>query len=139
MYSLSKQQIDELVAIWQQTAYCLCNLQVKHWEEFSYEQHLDVNAYQNSLLNRAHDLAANLINPSFPQIESVLDMIRNATREGLQLIQHTSELSISLSTGAILVALAAYVSRADSDGIQIAIRELRNVLTQFPTAIPGTE
>ena len=132
MYSLSKQQIDELVAIWQKTAFCLCSFQVKHWNEFSYEQHLDVNAYQNSLLNRAHDLEAKVINPSFRQIEGILDTVRTATREGLIVVDQTKDLSLSLSAGAILVALAAYVSRADSDGIQVALRELENVLAHLP-------
>lgn len=131
MYSLNKQQIDELVEIWQQTAYSLCYFQAKHWNEFSHEQHLDVNAYQNSLLNRANDLEAKVFNPSFSQSDRILEIVRKATKEGLTVVERTPDLSVSLSIGAILVALAAYVSRADQGGIQIAMRELQNILEQL--------
>nr|WP_293835147.1 hypothetical protein [uncultured Arsenicibacter sp.] len=130
MESLDKEQTKELIAMWEKTACYLCRFQTTHWNEFSFEQHLDVNAYQNSLLTRAYDLQNRPAPPTFRQADHLLAIVRTATCRGLTVFDKTNDLSVCLSSGAILVALAAYVSRADSEGIQVVIRELDNVLAQ---------
>ena len=100
----------------------------KRWPEFSHEQQLDLNAYQNSLLNRAHDLQALTVRPAFASATDVTESIERATREAQDSLTHIRSLTVALNVGAITVALASYVARANVRGIQTALRELDNLL-----------
>lgn len=110
-------------------AQALNEYQVLHWSELSHEQHLDLNAYQNSLLNRAQDLQLQISRPAFINVAEMAMSIQQATVDAQAVLKHIHNLTIALNIGAITVALAAYVARANLRGIQTALRELGDLLT----------
>ena len=116
------------------TGYCsmaqaLNEYQVLHWSELSHEQHLDLNAYQNSLLNRAQDLQLQVSRPAFANVADMATSVLHATTDAQAGLKHINNLTVALNIGAITVALAAYVARANLRGIQTALRELSDLLT----------
>jgi hypothetical protein len=100
------------------------------WLEFSHEQHLDLNAYQNSLLNRAQDLQTLTIRPAFRNTVEMTDYICQAIRTAKISLTDTRTLTVALNTGAITVALASYVARANLRGIETALRELSQLAVE---------
>ena len=56
MEDFTPEQISVIANAYCSMARALNQFQVMRWPEFLYEQQLDLNAYQTSLLNRAHDL-----------------------------------------------------------------------------------
>lgn len=109
-------------------AHALNEFQVMRWPEFTHEQQLDLNAYQNSLLNRALDLQSRVVRPAFKQVGEMSMTIRQATDAARAGLHHTHNVVVALNIGAITVALAAYVARANVRGIQTALRELDELL-----------
>ncbi|QJW90487.1 hypothetical protein HNV11_14410 [Spirosoma taeanense] len=109
-------------------ARALNELQVRRWPELTHEQHLDLNAYQNSLLNRAQDIQTLTVRPAFDKAADMAAAIREATHVAQASLKHTRNLTIALNIGAITVALASYVARANLRGIETALRELGELL-----------
>jgi hypothetical protein len=109
-------------------AQALNEYQVIHWPELSHEQHLDLNAYQNSLLNRAQDLQTEASRPAFGNAAAMAFTIQQATANAQASLKHIHNLTLALNVGAITVALAAYVARANLRGIQTVLRELGDLL-----------
>lgn len=110
-------------------AQALNEYQVSHWPELSHEQHLDLNAYQNSLLNRAQDLETLSSRPAFVNVLAMSTNVQRATADAQASLKYINNLTIALNIGALTVALAAYVARANLRGIQTALRELNDLLT----------
>ncbi|QMW05680.1 hypothetical protein [Spirosoma foliorum] len=109
-------------------AQALNEYQVIHWPELSHEQHLDLNAYQNSLLNRAQDLETQASRPAFVNASVMATNVQQATADAQASLRRIRNLTLALNVGAITVALAAYVARANLRGIQTALRELGDLL-----------
>ena len=128
MEDFTSEQIVVIANGYRSMACTLNEFQVMHWPEFSHEQQLDLNAYQNSLLNRAHDLQALAVRPAFTNAAEMAESIQRATQEAKDSLIHIRSLTVALNVGAITVALASYVARANVRGIQTALRELDNLL-----------
>jgi hypothetical protein len=114
-------------------AYCsmaraLNQFQVMRWTEFLYEQQLDLNAYQTSLLNRAHDLQTMAARPAFQNPAAMTSAVQQAMSNAESSLTHIRNLSVALNIGAVMVALAAYVARANLRGIETALRELSELV-----------
>ncbi len=124
MESFSVDQLLTLAQHWRLAAQTLNIYQAAHWDEFTVEQHLDINAYQNSLLSRAGDLetgqARAIIHDVLSAYPDILDAITSTTTTLLR----TKELPVGLNLGAMMVALAAAVARGHLKSIDVAIREL---------------
>lgn len=117
-------QSIEIARSYYNMARALNEYQALHWPELTHEQQLDLNAYQNSLLNRAHDLQTKTARPAFANADEMANHIRKATEDAKSSLNRIQNLTIALNVGAITVALAAYVARANLRGIQTALREL---------------
>lgn len=128
MEDLTPEQIVAIANGYRSMARALNEFQVMRWPEFSHEQHLDVNAYQNSLLNRAQDLQTLAVRPAFANTAEMAEGIRRATQEAKNSLKRIRNLTVALNVGAITVALASYVARANLRGIQTALRELGDLL-----------
>lgn len=109
-------------------AQALNEYQVLHWPELSHEQHLDLNAYQNSLLNRAQDFRKQISRPAFANVVDMATGVQQALADAKTSLKYISNTTLALHVGAITVALAAYVSRANLRGIQTVLRELTDLL-----------
>lgn len=124
MESFTPDQLLTLAQHWRLAAQTLSVYQTAHWADFSVEQHLDINAYQNSLLSRADDLETGqvraIINNALPAHPDILDAINRA----LGTLSRSSDLLVGLNIGAMLVALAAAVARGQLKSIEVALREL---------------
>lgn len=109
-------------------ARALNEYQVIHWSELSHEQQLDLNAYQNSLLNRAEDLLLQTVRPAFTNAFTLSAGVEKAMTDARVSLNRIRNVAIALNVGALAVALAAYVARADLRGIQTAQRELDHLM-----------
>ncbi|AQG78592.1 hypothetical protein [Spirosoma montaniterrae] len=128
MEDLTTDQIIGIATGYRNMARALNEFQVRRWPEFTHEQQLDVNAYQNSLLNRAHDLQSLLVRPAFKYPLDIATDIVQATDTARNSLKIIRNLTVALNVGAIMVALASYVARANLRGIQTALRELRELV-----------
>ena len=128
MEDLTPEQIVVIANGYRSMARALNEFQVMRWLEFSTEQHLDINAYQNSLLNRAQDLQTMAVRPAFKNTAEMTEGIQRATQEAKNSLKRIRNLTTALNIGAITVALASYVARANLRGIQTALRELGDLL-----------
>lgn len=129
MEDLTPEQIVVIANGYRSMARALNEFQVTRWPEFSTEQQLDINAYQNSLLNRAQDLQTMAVRPAFKNTAEMAGGIQRATWEAKNSLKRIRSLTVALNVGAITVALASYVARANLRGIQTALRELSDLLT----------
>lgn len=124
MESFSPEQLLTLAQHWRLAAQTLNVYQAAHWAEFSVEQHLDLNACQNSLLSRAADLETGqvraIINNALPAYAGIL----NAIGRILVTLPASKEITTGLSIGAMLVALAAALARGQLKSIDVVLREL---------------
>ncbi len=109
-------------------ARALNEYQVIHWVELSHEQQLDLNAYQNSLLNRAQDLLSRTARPAYSNTVMVSAGIEKTITDARVSLKRIRNVVVALNVGALTVALAAYVARADLRGIQAAQRELDHLV-----------
>jgi len=128
MEDLTPEQIVELADSYRRTARALAEFQLTHWPDLSHEQHLDLNAYQNSLLNRSQDLMTFSVRLAFHEAGPMIDAILQATEEARSGLKRISNLTLALNVGAITVALAANIARANPKGIQSALKELGELL-----------
>jgi hypothetical protein len=110
------------------TAHDLCSFQLRWWSSFSVTQQMDLNACQNSLLTRAQDLDQRSSPPFFAQTSQIVELALAATYRGRHALQTTHNALIGLNIGAIMVALAAGISRASSQNIEVAMRELDDLI-----------
>lgn len=129
MGELSRVQLSEMAQVWREMARNLNAYQGVNWYDLTTVQHLDLNAYQNSLLTRAQDMDEraylSLTEPTEPTYTSALQLIARAAH----LLQATSEQVVALNLGALTVALAAGIARNNTRTIQLSIAEL-SVLTK---------
>ena len=128
MKDFTPEQIVGIVSGYLSMARALNEFQVLRWTEFSHEQQLDINAYQNSLLNRAQDLQNLVVRPAFKDTTAMAEGIQQATHDAIEGLKHIRNLTVALNVGAITVALASYVARANLRGIETALRELGELL-----------
>lgn len=128
MEDFTPEQIVGIAMAYRNMARALNEFQVMHWPEFTHEQHLDLNAYQSSLLNRAQDLQTLAVRPAFGKAAEMARSIQQATHEAETSLQRIKNLTVALNVGAVTVALASYVARANFRGIQTALRELGELL-----------
>jgi len=124
MEDLSPDQISSIAIGYRSLAHSLNGFQMTHWPSFSVEQHLDLNAYQSSLLRRAQDLQAMAVRPAFTNTHDMTSRIGQAMELAKGSLKKIKNLPLALNIGAIVVALASYVARADLRGIHIALQEL---------------
>ncbi|SFC16629.1 hypothetical protein [Spirosoma endophyticum] len=128
MEDFTPEQIIGITNSYTNMARALNKFQVMHWPELTLEQQLDLNAYQNSLLNRGQDIYTRTIRPAFKSASEMSAIIRHATDEATLSLQRMNDPVVALNIGAITVALASYVSRSNMRGIQTALRELGDLL-----------
>lgn len=128
MEDLTPDQIAGLATGYRNMARALNEFQMMRWPEFTHEQHLDLNAYQNSLLNRAQDLQTTTVRPAFKQGTDMAAALRQATDDARLSLKQIHSLTLALNVGAVTVALASYVARANLRGIETALRELSELL-----------
>ncbi|WP_420151885.1 hypothetical protein [Spirosoma sp.] len=128
MEDFTPEQIAGIANSYNNVARALNKFQVLYWPELTHEQQLDLNAYQNSLLNRVQDIQTRTVRPAFKSATEMAAIIRQANDEATLSLQRVSDTTIALNIGAITVALASYVSRANLRGIQTALRELGELL-----------
>lgn len=125
---LTPEQLAELATRWERTARCLNDYQAGHWADFSLEQHLDLNAYQSSLLHRAQDLATGLLRPSLNGPAAALAQIELLLTNAQRVLGQAAAPQDVMHLGAVSVALAAAVARSNDRAIQNALRELAALL-----------
>jgi len=129
MGELSRTQLSEMAQVWREMARNLNAYQGINWHDLTTVQHLDLNAYQNSLLTRAQDMDERtyllLTDPAGPTYASVMYLIERAT----QVLRKTSEQVVALNLGALTVALAAGITRNNTRTIQLSLAEL-SILTE---------
>ncbi|QJD80584.1 hypothetical protein [Spirosoma rhododendri] len=121
-------QLSSIADSYLRMARTLTELQLAHWPEFTYEQQLDLNAYQNSLLNRAHDIQTRAVNPAVDQAEKLTERIQQTIGYICDRLLIINNIPVALTLGALIVALASYVARDNRKGIQSAFRELNHLL-----------
>ncbi|SOD81805.1 hypothetical protein [Spirosoma fluviale] len=124
MQDFTHDQINDIAIAYCDMARSLNEFQVLHWPELTHEQQLDLNAYQNSLLTRAHDIQNRTTRPAFSDPSQIATRIRLATEKAQKSLQRINNLPIALNVGAITVAIASYTARANSQGIDVLLREL---------------
>lgn len=124
MGELTRIQLSEMAQVWREMARNLNAYQGLHWHDLTTVQHLDLNAYQNSLLTRAQDIDERayllLTEPTEPTFALALNLVGQAT----QTLQITAEPIVALNLGALTVALAAGIARNNTRTIQLAMTEL---------------
>lgn len=128
MEDFNAEQIIGLANGYRDMARALNEFQVANWPSFTHEQHLDLNAYQSSLLNRAQDLQTGDVRPAFAKAGELAAIVQRATRDAQSGLKHMPDLTMALNVGAVTVALASYVARANLRGVQTALRELGELL-----------
>ncbi|GAB2568803.1 hypothetical protein GCM10027190_18380 [Spirosoma areae] len=128
MEDFTAEQISGITSGYYHMARALNEFQVRHWPALTHEQHLDLNAYQNSLLSRADDLQTCIVRPAFTNAADVSATIQQATEAAKTSLTYITSPPLALNVGAITVALASYVARANLRGIEIALRELNELM-----------
>ncbi|UFH53412.1 hypothetical protein [Spirosoma sp. KNUC1025] len=128
MEDFTPEQINGIANSYNGMARALNKFQVLYWPELTYEQQLDLNAYQNSLLNRVQDLQTRAVRPAFKNATEMATIILQANHEATLSLHRITDTTVALNIGAITVALASYIARANLRGIQTALRELGELL-----------
>lgn len=128
MGELSRTQLSEMAQVWREMARNLNAYQGMHWHVLTTMQHLDLNAYQNSLLTRAQDMDERayllLTEPTEPTYTLAMHLIERAA----QVLQATPEQVVALNLGALTVALAAGIARNNTRTIQLSLAELSGLI-----------
>lgn len=130
MEDLTPEQINDLASAYSNMARSLNEFQVIHWAQLTHEQQLDLNAYQTSLLDRAQAIRMRTTRPAFTNANQTTSRILEGTQKARISLQQLDDLPVALNVGAITVALVAYAARANTRGIDIALRELENLIRQ---------
>jgi len=124
MGELTRIQLSEMAQAWREMARNLNAYQGLHWHDLTTVQHLDLNAYQNSLLTRAQDIDDRacllLTEPTEPTVSLALHLVNQAA----QALRVTDQQMVALNLGALAVALAAGIARNNARTIQLAMAEL---------------
>ncbi|GAB3755450.1 hypothetical protein [Spirosoma pomorum] len=128
MEDFTPEQLVVLANGYLSIARALNEFQVSHWPDLSVEQHLDLNAYQSSLLNRAQDLHTSAVRPAFKDAADIIARLQQAMEQAQTSLKHLQTINTALNIGAITVALASYVARANLRGIETVLRELNDLL-----------
>lgn len=128
MQDFSSEQISTIASSYDAVALALNQYQVEHWSALTHEQQLDLNAYQNSLLNRIEDILTQRVRPAFEDANDMAATIRQASDDAKAGLQRMTDPVIALNTGAMIVAMASYVARPNLPGIKTALRELDNLM-----------
>ena len=128
MEDFTPDQLNGITKGYYSMARALNEYQVTHWVELSHEQQLDLNAYQSSLLNRAQDLLTRSARPAYTNTIAVSAGIEKTITDARGSLKRIRNVVVALNVGALTVALAAYVARADLRGIQTALRELEHLV-----------
>jgi hypothetical protein len=128
MEDFTPEQLVVLANGYQSMARALNEFQVSNWPDLSFDQHLDLNAYQSSLLNRAQDLQTSAVRPAFKDAAGVVARLQQAIEQAQASLKRLQTISVALNIGAVTVALASYVARANLRGIDTALRELSDLL-----------
>lgn len=128
MEDFNAEQIIGLASGYRDMARALNEFQVTNWPNFTHEQHLDLNAYQSSLLNRAQDLQTGAVRPAFTRAGELAATVQRASKDARGSLKRINDLTLALNVGAVTVALASYVARANLRGIQTALRELGDLM-----------
>lgn len=128
MESIPASLLTALADDYKLTAHDLCAFQLRCWSAFSITQQMDLNACQNSLLTRAQDLDQRTTSPFFVQAAHTVAVALKATTRGRQLLATTQDALIGLNIGVIMVALAAGIGRGSVTNIDIALRELDELI-----------
>ena len=128
MEDFTPEQLVVLANGYQSMARSLNEFQVNNWPDLSFDQHLDLNAYQSSLLNRAQDLQTSAVRPAFKDAAGVVARLQQAIEQAQASLKRLQTISVALNIGAVTVALASYVARANLRGIDTALRELSDLL-----------
>ncbi|QKZ13892.1 hypothetical protein [Spirosoma sp. KUDC1026] len=129
MEDFTPEQLVVLANGYQTMARSLNEFQVSHWPDLTFEQHLDLNAYQSSLLNRAQDLQTSAVRPAFRDAAGVALRLQQAIDQAQESLKRLQTINVALNIGAVTVALASYVARANLRGIETALSELTDLLT----------
>ncbi|GAA4414187.1 hypothetical protein GCM10023187_43320 [Nibrella viscosa] len=132
MNFLTTEQLTALAQTWKVSAYSLHQYQARCWDTLTLEQHLDINAYQSSLLNRAHDLETGTAKIGFEDNVQAIQTISLVAIEAQKLLQSTNTIPIGLNIGAVLVTLAAATARRNTSAMQHALRELDDLAGVHP-------
>lgn len=130
MEDLTPAQINDLASAYWDMARSLNEFQAVHWSQLTHEQQLDLNAYQNSLLDRAQAMQLRTTRPAFTNAEQITVRILEGTHKARTSLQQLDDLPVAINVGAITVALAAYAARANARGIELALRELDDLTRQ---------
>lgn len=128
MQDFSSEQINTIASSYDAVALALNQYQVEHWSALTHEQQLDLNAYQNSLLNRIEDILTQRVRPAFEDANDMAAKIQQATDDAKAGLQRMTDPVVALNTGAMIVAMASYVARPNLPGIKTALRELDNLM-----------
>lgn len=128
MEDFTPEQLVVLANGYQSIARALNEFQVSQWPDLSVEQHLDLNAYQSSLLNRAQDLQTSAVRPVFKDAAGIVARLQQAMEQAQTSLKRLQTINTALNIGAITVALASYVARANLRGIETVLRELNDLL-----------
>jgi hypothetical protein len=128
MESIPPHLLRALADDYRLTARDLCAFQLRCWPSFTISQQMDLNACQNSLLTRAQDLDQRNTSPFFANAAQIAQTALTATARGRHTLTTTTDAVLGLNIGAILVALAAGISRASQTNIDIALRELNELI-----------
>ncbi|GAB4018482.1 hypothetical protein [Spirosoma koreense] len=128
MEDFTAEQLNGIANSYNNVARALNKFQALYWSELTHEQQLDLNAYQTSLLNRLQDIQTRAVRPAFKNATEMATIIRQANDEATLSLQRVTDTALALNIGAITVALASYVGRANLRGIQTALRELGELL-----------
>jgi hypothetical protein len=124
MGELTRIQLSEMAQVWRGMAQNLNAYQGLHWHDLTTVQHLDLNAYQNSLLTRAQDMDERAYLLLTEPTEPTFALAQHLIGQAVQAIQITSEQVVALNLGALTVALAAGITRNNTHTIQLAMAEL---------------
>ncbi|GAB3803564.1 hypothetical protein GCM10028819_33660 [Spirosoma humi] len=130
MEDLTLAQINDLASAYCDMARSLNEFQAVHWTQLTHEQQLDLNAYQNSLLDRAQAMQLRTTRPAFTNADQITIRILEGTHKARASLQQLNDLPVAINVGAITVALAAYAARANARGIELALRELDDLTRQ---------
>ncbi len=124
MGELTRTQLSEMAQVWREMARNLNAYQGLHWHALTTVQHLDLNAYQNSLLTRAQDIDDRSYLLLTEPTESTFALALHLIGQAAQALQVTAEQMVALNLGALTVALAAGIARNNTRTIQLAMAEL---------------
>ncbi|RYF47832.1 MAG: hypothetical protein EOO39_47825, partial [Cytophagaceae bacterium] len=101
MEDLTPAQINDLASAYCDMARSLNEFQAVHWSQLTHEQQLDLNAYQNSLLDRALAIRQRTTRPTFTNADQITVRILEGTHKARTSLQQLDDLPVAINVGAI--------------------------------------